>query len=233
MDIAALRAIYLGLVAEVDAHLGRILDWLEETGQAERTVIVFTSDHGEMLGDGRMWGKHSVFDPAFRIPLIVVDPRREKAAGRRVAAPTESVDVASTVLEVLGREAPKAWDGTSLPPWLDDAVAEGEMPEGWRQAQLMEIDFAEPHRETRFQRAWGTDARGCGAAILREGRWKLVVFSGGLPPMLFDLEADPGETRNLAQDPAAAGELARLAAALAARRAREGGRGRAHLAVGV
>ncbi|MEM1314373.1 MAG: sulfatase-like hydrolase/transferase [Pseudomonadota bacterium] len=227
-DIAALRAVYLGLVAEVDAHLGRILDWLEETGQAERTVIVFTSDHGEMLGDGRMWGKHSVFDPAFRIPLIVVDPRREGSAGRRVTAPTESVDVAPTLLALAGRAAPAPWDGAALTPWLD-----GETPQGWRDAQLMQIDFAEPHAPTRFQRAWGEDACGCAAAILREGRWKLVVFSGGPPPMLFDLEADPGETRDRAGDPAAAAELARMAAKLAARQARQGGRGTAHLAIGV
>ncbi|MEO0683325.1 MAG: sulfatase/phosphatase domain-containing protein, partial [Pseudomonadota bacterium] len=195
---------------------------------AERTIIAFTSDHGELLGDGGLWGKQAVFDPAFRIPLIVCDPRRAAAAGRRVEAPTESVDVAPTLLALLDRETPAPWDGRSLQPWLD-----GDAPSDWRDAQLMEIDFAEPHRTTAVQRALGADARGCGAAILREARWKLVAFSDPIPPMLFDLQEDPAESVDLAPDPAAAGELARLSLALAGRRIRVGGRGKAHLAIGV
>ena len=227
----ALRAVYLGLVAELDHHIGRLLDWLEATGQAERTVVVFTGDHGEMLGDGRMWGKHSVFEKAFHVPLMIRDPRRPAQAGRRVSAPTESVDLAPTLLSLAGREPPAPWDGRPLTPWL-----EGETPD-WRTSALMEIDFAEPPnasgpRETRFQRAWGTGLEDSGAVILREGRWRLIRFAAEhLPPMLFDMEADPEETANLA--PQMPDRVARMTETLLRRRLARSGRGKAHLAVGV
>ena len=224
--IAELRAVYLGLVAECDHHLGRLLDWLEATGQAGRTLLVVTSDHGEMLGDGRMWGKASVFDPAFRIPLMIRDPRRPESHGRAVSAKTESVDVAPTILDLLDRTVPPQWDGRSLRPFLDGAA-----PDTWRDAQLMEIDFAEPEAPTRFQRAWGTGPRDSGAAILRASRWKLVRFSGPAPPLLFDLEADPQETEDLAA--ARPDILAEMTEALLRRRLAQAGRARAHLAIGV
>lgn len=200
---AVLRAVYLGLVAEVDAALGRLLDWLDTTGQAERTLVVVMSDHGEMLGDQGYWGKDNVLAPAHRVPLLIRDPR---APGRRETAEVvSSVDVTPTILDWLGAEVPPAMDGVSLVAGRD----------GPRQGlALTEIDFAEPHRETRFQRAWRLPETACNAAVLRDARWTLVHFNGGLPPMLFDRAEDPDETRDLAPDPAAAGEVARLRAAM-------------------
>ncbi|MGR3322372.1 MAG: sulfatase-like hydrolase/transferase [Pseudooceanicola sp.] len=201
--IRDLTSVYLGLVAEVDHHLGRILDWLEETGQADGTLVVLTADHGEMLGAKSMWGKESVFDPAFHVPLILRVPGR--AGGHRVAAMTESVDIAPTILDWIGRAAPPAMDGRSLLPFTGGAT-----PPGWRDAVLMEADFGHPSRPTRFMEEMGLTPDRAGAAILREARWKYVHFGGGVPPMLFDLESDPDETRNLAADPAHAVELSRL-----------------------
>ncbi|MEL6801881.1 MAG: sulfatase-like hydrolase/transferase [Pseudomonadota bacterium] len=203
-QINALRAVYLGLLAEVDAHLGRILDWLEATGQRDQTLIVLTADHGEMLGEMRMWGKQTVFDPAFAVPLIVVDPGQ--AGGVEVMAPTESVDVAPTILDWVGLEVPAAMDGRSLLPLMA-----GEVRDDWRDAQFMEVDFAHPVKPTRFQEQLGWRADTGGASILREAGWKYVHFGGGVAPMLFDLAADPGETRDLGGDPAYAGEVTRLA----------------------
>jgi len=210
--IAEIRAVYLGLVAEVDHHIGRLLDWLDETGQAENTLVIVTGDHGEMLGDKRMWGKDSVFEPAYHCPLIVRDPRNREAAGRRVTALTESVDVTPTILDWIGRPVPPAMDGRSLLPWL-----RGETP-AWRRAAFMEADFGHPLVRTRFQKALGLPEHACNAAILREERWKYVHFGGGVPPMLFDLGADPFETTNLAVEPAHAGELSRLRGAMLDRR---------------
>ncbi|MEC9342496.1 MAG: alkaline phosphatase family protein [Pseudomonadota bacterium] len=210
--VAELRAIYLGLVAEVDHHLGRVLDWLDATGQAERTLVIVTVDHGEMLGDKHMWGKHSVFEPAWHVPLIVRDPRHRGAAGRRVEAITETVDIAPTILDWIGLEPPPQMDGLPLAPWL-----KGETP-AWRDAAFLEIDLSNPVKPTRFQKHFGLDANQCNAAIMREKRWKLVYFNGGVAPMLFDLENDPGETVNLASDPSHAGELTRLMARMLDRR---------------
>ena len=103
-------------------------------------------------------------------------------------------------------------DGRSLLGWLD-----GGRPD-WRDAAFMEFDLSHPLVPTRFQRAWGLAENRCNAAIYREERWKYVHFGGGIAPMLFDREADPDETVNLADDRAAAGEVSRLRAAMLDRR---------------
>lgn len=205
LDITAeLRAIYLGLVAEVDHHIGRILDWLDVTGQAERTLVVLTADHGDMLGAKGMWGKESVFDPAFHVPLTVRDPRTRSPG--RVSAITESVDVAPTILSWIGLTPPDAMDGRSLMPLMT-----GNMPDDWRDSVFMEADFGHPGAPTRFQSWLGLRAEQATASILREERWKYVHFGGGVPPMLFDLWIDPEETQNLADRPEHAQQLSRLA----------------------
>lgn len=226
-DMAAARAVYLGLVAEVDHHIGRLLDWLDATGQAGRTLVVLTADHGEMLGQKRMWGKESVFDPAFHVPLLIRDPMGGQA-GRGVAAPTESVDLAPTILDWIGRAAPEAMDGASLLPFL-----RGAAPAAWRDAHFLEADFAQPGAPTRFERALGLGPNQAGVSILREARWKYVHFGAGVAPMLFDLEADPGETRNLAGDAAHQGELARLARKLIDRMTERRDRRLTHRSIGV
>jgi arylsulfatase A-like enzyme len=204
--VRALRAIYLGLAAEVDHHLGRLIDWLDRTGQASRTLVVVTADHGEMLGDQGFWGKDTVLAPAHRAPLLIRDPRRPGA--RRLDAITSSVDVAPTILDWLGGTPPPAMDGASLLPFLTGADP------AWRDAALTEVEFAEPHRETRFQRAWTLPADRCNAAVLRDAGWTLAHFNGGLPPMLFDRREDPGETRDLAGEPGGAAQIARLRTAM-------------------
>lgn len=226
-DAAAARAVYLGLVGEVDHHIGRILDWLEASGQRDNTLVVVTGDHGEMLGDKRMWGKESVFEPAWRVPLIVRDPRFPMKAGRRIAALTESVDLAPTLLEFIGRDAPPAFDGHMLTPFLA-----GGAPV-WRDAAFLELDLSSPLGPTRYQRAWDLPENRCNAAILREERWKYVHFNGGVEPMLFDLAEDPQETRNLAADPAHAGEIARMRGKMLDRRMERADRRLAGLSVGV
>ncbi len=206
-----LRAVYLGLLSEVDHHFGRILDWLDETGQTERTLIVLTGDHGEMLGDHGMWGKDSIFNSVFNVPLVIRAPGASARAGSVVEEITESIDVAPTILAAIGRPVPSVMDGRPLQPLLD-----GNRPDDWRQAAFSEIDFGDPGLPTRFERALGLDPLHANAAVLREARWKYVHFNGGLPPLLFDLVNDPAETRNHAQDEP--GEVARMSAAMLDRR---------------
>lgn len=205
-DRKVLRAVYLGLAAEVDHHIGRLLDYLRASGQYDDTLIVVTGDHGEMLGDHFMWGKESVLDPALHVPLIIRDPRSRAEAGSVVEALTESIDVAPTILEWLGRQPPAAFNGRALTPFL-----EGREPPAWRDHIFAELDLGHPLSPTRYQRHLGLDMARANAAILRERRWKYVHFNGGLPPLLFDLDADPAEMTNLADDPAHAPQIARLA----------------------
>ncbi len=200
-----LRAVYLGLVAELDHHLGRLLDWLDETGQTGRTLIVLAADHGEMLGDQGYWGKDNVLAPAHHVPLLIAAPG--VVPGPR-AGLARTIDIAPTILDWLGGAVPPAMDGVSLLP----ALADPEAP--LADHALTEIDLAEPHRRTRFQRALDLPETRANAAILRDPRWSYVHFNGGLPPMLFDRAADPAERHDLAGDPAASGQISRMRAAL-------------------
>jgi arylsulfatase A-like enzyme len=204
-DRQTLRAVYLGLATEVDAHIGRLIGYLKASGQYDDTLILVTSDHGEMLGDHFMWGKESIYDPAFHVPLMIRDPHRRQAAGTVVDAFTEAVDIAPTLLDWMGLEPPPAFNGRSLLPFV-----EGTSPPDWRDHVFCELDLGDPISPTRYQRWLRLEWRDANLAILRERRFKYVHFNGGLPPLLFDMEADPLELANLAGDPAFAPELLRL-----------------------
>lgn len=196
-NIAMLRAIYLGLATEVDHHLGRVIAFLRASGQYDRTLVVVTSDHGEMLGDHHGWGKMCHYDAAYRTPLIIRDPRRPQRFGTSVDAPTESVDVTPTILDLLGLEVPDTMDGHSLRRFLD-----GASPEGWRTHSYSELDFGDPLEPTLWQRRLRLDCDRANLAILRGPTHTLVHFNGGLPQVLFD-RAGAGEARNVASDPGA------------------------------
>ena len=192
-DARALRAIYFGLATEVAAHIGRLFDYLHTSGQYEDTLIVVTGDHGGMLGDHLCWGKQTVYDQCFHVPLIIRDPHRREAAGAVVEDLTESVDIAPTILDWVGQEIPPAFDGRSLLPFV-----EGLVPAHWRDHVFCELDFRDPVEATRYQRRLGLSSAEANFAVLRERRYKYVHFNGGLPPLLFDLENDPGELTDVA-----------------------------------
>lgn len=205
-EVRRVRATYYGLIAEVDAQVGRVVEALKARGDWDDTLVVFTADHGDMLGDRWMFGKRGFYDPAFRIPLIVRDPRPEAdaARGRVVEAFSEAVDVMPTVIDWLGGAVPAACDGASLLPWL-----RGGTPAGWRAAAHWEFDFRDPLTRS-AERALGLPPEACCLAVRRGRRWKSVHFGGPaevLPPLLFDLESDPGEFLDLAGDPAHQGRL--------------------------
>lgn len=199
-EIADLRAVYLGLAAEVDHHIARLLDWLDATGQTEDTLVIVTADHGEMLGDQGYWGKDAPFRAAHHVPLLIRDPRAPGA--RRIGALTESIDLAPTILRWLGGAPPPAMDGGDLSGPPERGVC------------LTEIDYADPVAPTRFQCALGLETTRCNAAVLRDPRWTLVHFNGGLPPLLFDRVHDPQESCDFAATAGAQFEIARLRAAM-------------------
>jgi len=195
--IADLRATYYGLITEVDEQIGRLIARLKETGEYDHTLIIFTSDHGEMLGDHWLFGKEGYFDQAYHIPMIVRDPRREADAsrGRVVDALTESVDVMPTILDWLGQEVPVQCDGTSLLPFLH-----GDPPKGWRRDVHWEFDFRDIPNQVP-ETTLGVTSDQCNLCVIRDERYKYVHFPA-LPPLFFDLQQDPMELHNLATDPA-------------------------------
>jgi arylsulfatase A-like enzyme len=196
-EVRQLRATYYGLIAELDHHLGRIFDALKASGQYDDTLIVFTADHGEMLGEHWMYGKETFHDGAFHIPLIVRDPRATADAtrGTRVSLFTEAVDVTPTVLDWLGAAVPPQMDGASLLGLLA-----GAGPETWRKEAHWELDFRDV-AGLAAERGLGLTSDQCALAVVRDEAFKYVHFAA-LPPLLFDLRADPGEFRNVAADPA-------------------------------
>jgi arylsulfatase A-like enzyme len=199
LELRQMRACYYGMMNEVDDAVGRIVAHLKATGEYEHTLIVFTCDHGEMGGDHYTWGKELYFDQSFYIPLIIRDPRQSADAGRgrQVDAFTESVDLMPTMLRWLEADVPAQCDGRSLLPFL-----EGGLPVNWRQEAHMELDFrAGPYGSNDGQNALGLEPDQCQLAILRGARWKYVFFAA-LPPLLFDLQNDPWEMRDLSRDPA-------------------------------
>jgi arylsulfatase A-like enzyme len=189
-----IRAIYYGMISEVDAQVGRLFDGIKARGGWDDTIVVLTSDHAEMMGDHMMLGKGGFFEGSYHMPLIVRDPRRRASAGRQVDAFTEAVDILPTTLELLGGKVPAHLDGEPLTLFLD-----GEAPARWRDAAHWEFDFRDV-AAGKAETAMGLGSRQCNLAVIRDDRFKYVHFGGSLPPVLFDLVEDPAETRNVAQD---------------------------------
>jgi arylsulfatase A-like enzyme len=197
-----LQATYYGMMAEVDDHIGMLLEWLDASGQAERTLVIFTSDHGENLGDHYMLHKLGWFDESYHVPLIVRGPGVADD-GRVVHAFTEHVDVLPTICTLLGTEVPLQCDGRSLGPWL-----QGETPADWRTDAHFEFDFRDPDSAL-IEEAFGLTLEECALAVLRDEHGKYVQFSGfpALPSIFFDIDSDPAQIHNVAADPAHAAQV--------------------------
>ncbi len=188
--VQQLRALYLGLAAEVDHHIGRIVGWLKETGRWDDTVLIVTSDHGEMLGDFDTWGKGTIHDAAFHVPLMIRVPGQ---GARVMEAMTESVDVAPTILDLAGCPVPHSMDGISLRSLI-------ETGRGGKAVSFSEHDFGDPVHPTKLQRALGLATDEANLCVLRTDTHRLVHFAGGLPQVLYDM-GGAGETRDISRLP--------------------------------
>ena len=181
-----IRAVYMGLVAELDTQLGRVFQWLKETKQYDETLIIITSDHGEMLGDYGCWGKMHYFDGAFHVPLMIKPPKSFNGDfGTTIDAPSESIDVTPTILDLMGIEIPDEMDGSSLKPFLL-----GKKPEDWKKVTMSEVDFGDPVKPTIWQSQLGLSSHECNFSVLRSGRHRIVNFANKLPQILFEIKED-------------------------------------------
>ncbi|MEM7461709.1 MAG: alkaline phosphatase family protein [Pseudomonadota bacterium] len=185
---------YMGLIKQIDDHLGHLFDWLEETGKIKDSMIVFTSDHGDYLGDHWLGEKELFHEASVRVPLIIYDPRPEADATRGTVSNdfVEAIDLVPTFLEATGAPpADNVLEGLSIQPLLF-----GNTPDDWRDAVFSEIDYAfYDAREI-----LGVDVSKARGYMLRNERWKYVHFTG-YPPQLFDLENDPDEFVDLGRNP--------------------------------
>ena len=173
------RAGYYGLITYLDEKIGNLFHTLEETGQLENTVVIYTSDHGEMNGEHGMWRKSNFYEASARVPLQIVFPDK-LSSGKRVDEVVSLVDLTATLVDVGGAQPLRQLDGDSLLPLMQGAASD------WK-------DFA-------FSEylAHGVERP---MAMVRKGRYKFN-YSLGDPPELYDIAEDPGEFRNLANDEA-------------------------------
>ena len=172
---------YYAMITYIDRKLGALRDALQAAGMADDTIIVFTSDHGDMIGERGLWFKKTLFDPAIRVPLILYRPG--VSGSSRVAAPVSLLDLLPTLVDVAG----------------DPEVSIVTDHEGGSLLPLLQRD--DPDRIIRAEHIDG--ATTAPRVMLRRGRHKIVV-SEAYPTQLYDLASDPGECTNLAGDPACA-----------------------------
>jgi arylsulfatase A-like enzyme len=185
---------YMGLVKQIDDHMGRLFQFLEETGRSRDTMIVFTSDHGDYLGDHWMGEKELFHEQSARVPLIIYDPSPEADATRGTVSTrfVEALDMLPTFLDTIGAPIPShRLEGRSLLPLLH-----GREPSDWRDAVFSEIDYAF-YKARQILDVGASEARGY---MIRTDRWKYIYFKH-FPPQLFDLAEDPDEFVDLGASP--------------------------------
>lgn len=189
----AFTAAYYAMIEQIDASVGDILSKLEITGQLENTIFIFTSDHGEMLGDhGLLMKGARFFEGAVHVPMIIHWPAMITEAVQSTAL-TESVDIAPTLLEVAGLDVPWSMQGKSLLPML-----KGEAPIDHHKDMVI-CEFLDA-----FGKLYAPDRTR--ATMTFDGRYKLVTYYGHDLFELYDLQEDPGEFDNLWDEPRMAEE---------------------------
>ena len=181
-----LRAQYYGMVTEVDAQLGRVIDAIKERHEWDDTAVVVAADHGEQLGDHGLIEKLAYFEESYHVPLLVRDPRHPGSHGSVVEAFTENVDVLPTICELLGAEIPAQADGLPLTAFL-----EGSTPPWWRDAAHWEWDWRYVFIGSNPS-GWPLDRRleRQNLAVVRTSSYAYVHFGDGTW-RCFDLAADP------------------------------------------
>jgi len=170
------RAAYLGMITEIDAMVGDLLDALEATGQARDTVVIFTSDHGDMMGEHGLFQKNAPYDGCARVPLIIAGPGFP--AGKTVETPVSLTDLFATIVEVTAAREPEGTRGRSLVP-----LAHGR--ENGRGPVFVELN---------------TERLITGVFSLVEWPWKLNLYVD-YPAQLFNLAEDPEEWVDRADSP--------------------------------
>jgi iduronate 2-sulfatase len=181
---------YWASITFMDAQVGHVLDALDRLGLSDSTIVVFTSDHGYHLGDHGLWQKMSVFERSARVPLIIAAPRAARGVAARGLA--ELVDLYPTLADLTGLKPEGPLDGVSLAPMLQNPAA-----------TVKDAAF------TQVRDGYS----------IRTDRWRYVEWEGGQQgAQLYDMDKDPGETTNLANDAQHAVSVNDLRARLAAYR---------------
>lgn len=173
------RAGYYGLIHHIDHQIGRLLRWLREQRLLDDTLILFTSDHGDMMGDHHLWRKTYAYEGSAHIPLLIRMPKSKRVGISPVVnKPVCLQDIMPTILDICGADVPDTVDGRSLVPLMRG------QPTPWREYVHGEhcASYAEDEE----------------MQYLTDGRWKYIWFPRKDKEQLFDLERDPYECRDVA-----------------------------------
>jgi choline-sulfatase len=174
-------ASYYGLISLVDEYVGNLVKVINQSHLRENTIIIYTSDHGEMGGDHGIWQKQCFYESAIRVPLVIRFPRVYVSRGARVGTPVENavslVDIAPTLLDLAGERIPERWPGSSL----INVIAE--------ESENDRAIFSQYHAQGSTN----------GGYMLKRCDLKLNYYTGS-EPELFDLSVDPNELNNVAAD---------------------------------
>ncbi|WP_171212556.1 sulfatase-like hydrolase/transferase [Ruegeria sp. HKCCA5426] len=182
---------YMGLIKQADDQMGRLFEWMEETGRMDDTMIVLASDHGDFLGDHWMGEKTFFHDASTKVPLIIYDPSPEADSTRGTVcdALVESIDLAPTFVDVTGQEvAYHILEGHSLLP-----ILHGLRTETPRDVVICEYDYSASPIADKLN----ASVRDAVMFMVANKKWKLIHCEGGHRPLLFDLENDPNELNDL------------------------------------
>lgn len=190
------RTAYYALVTAMDRMIGQVLDRLDALGLAENTLVVYASDHGEQIGEHGLWWKHTFYEDSAKVPVILSWPAGLPKGERRKQV-VNLVDVTATMLDATGAPPLANADGTSFLNVARDADAP------WQ-----DLTFSEYCQGSKFD--WGVPGT-TQNRMVRDGRYKLNYYHR-MEPQLFDLQEDPDESRDLANDPEYAAVRARLEA---------------------
>ncbi|XP_053151892.1 arylsulfatase K isoform X2 [Hemicordylus capensis] len=182
-EIRNIRAHYYAMCAETDAMLGEIISALNETGLLKRTLVIFTSDHGELAMEHRQFYKMSMYEASSHVPLLIMGPNIKS---QLVSDVVSLVDIYPTMLDIAGIPTPENLSGYSLMPLILEK-AENEVP------------FRKLHPTWVLSEYHGCNVNSS-AYMLRTDKWKYITYSDGhsISPQLFDLSADPDELINIA-----------------------------------
>jgi arylsulfatase A-like enzyme len=198
---------YMGLIKQIDDQMGVLMNFLQQRGLLETTMIVFTSDHGDYLGDHWMGEKDLFHEQSAKIPLIVIDPSpaADSTRGTVCDALVEAIDLAPTFIDYFGGKPPDhILEGRSLLPLLYGAPLTN-----WRKVVFSEYDYSMQDVRLKLNQP----IEQCRLFMVFDGRWK-YIHASGFRPMLYDLQSDPEEFTDRGEDPACADVIARLQAAL-------------------
>ncbi len=206
-DWQRLKAKYWGLCSQVDMHAGRILQTVDDLGLREDTIVVFTSDHGDMMGSHRLLAKMVMYEEAVRVPFIMRVPGYN--GGKRIAGPVSQIDIVPTLLELMEQEQVRKLDGESLVPILNSNSSGRTGRDVFIEWNGSNVDIQTDIGNANIQKAFNnklSDAKLNAAlsdplrTIVTEDGWKYIRSQEGKSE-LYNLGKDPGEKNNLVEEP--------------------------------